>query len=354
MSKIDSKNIYGFEIEDWNESHRGYYLPSSQFILVGKDGCGLEATLGTASNHEEDGHGSFFESLNLARSLSLDVIIAVDNDFNGVHAKNAEKKLVEKLQNYQDIVKKKVETLGYGVFDEPEFILLLAQISSNNQSGYDQFLEKVLKIGEAEAKKSLENNEPNYRIRTSPLLKEISNYIGRAIKVEGIPKIIEGYTEFNGADKISELVRDSNYTRAIVQENGSSFTYNRSMQKKVSMLTSNSEDDLEKSKAIFDWIISNIKYGDKKRKQLFAYRGALRVYRDREGVCGESAALQVTMERLAGNIAFLVEVGAKHACAAHLRPNGEVVLIDTTKQEGFNVKYENFKILSDEHSFARE
>ena len=76
------------------------------------------------------------------------------------------------------------------------------------------------------------------------------------------------------------------------------------------------------------------------------------MYEDKEGVCGESAALQVTMERLAGNIAFIVQVGEKHACAAHIQPNGTVILMDTTTSQGFNMTYNEFKILSDDHSLA--
>ena len=95
----------------------------------------------------------------------------------------------------------------------------------------------------------------------------------------------------------------------------------------------------------------------------------MRTYQDRKGCCGESASLQVTMERLAGNTAFLVdvEVGAvgttqsgavfeitkPHACAAHITSQGQVIIIDTTSREGFGIGYDRFEILSDEHSLAK-
>ncbi|MDO8661014.1 MAG: transglutaminase-like domain-containing protein [Candidatus Woesearchaeota archaeon] len=110
--------------------------------------------------------------------------------------------------------------------------------------------------------------------------------------------------------------------------------------------------EIEKIKAIFEWVATNIQYGSKKRKPRVIYRGALQVYQDKEGVCGESATLQVTLERLVGNKAFLVEVGEKHACAAHLKPDNTIILIETTHKNGYNTQYPDFKILSDDYSFT--
>ena len=194
------------------------------------------------------------------------------------------------------------------------------------------------------------------------LLESIGDYMEKHIQVTKIPELIAGFTSYRTYG-IGSF--DIKYVRAIVQPNGSSFTYSSNIQREVKKITKRLNDDVDKSKAIFDWIISNIKY---EKRKTSCYKGALQTYIDKNGVCGESAALQVTMERLAGNIAFLTEIekGAigttstgrivniteLHACTAHVKPNGEILLIDTTIPEGFGIKYDLFKIVSDEHSFA--
>lgn len=365
MTKVKATNVYGFEVDEPEFDPRVYDLPSGQHIIVGKETGKVEVVLETGNNHDSEDHNEFFQTLESAVASGLEVIAAVDTDFNGIHAKEAEKNLASRLQTYEGIVKSKFDTLYLGKFNEPEYVMLLAQCSELSE--LDQFLDKCLKAIDDDAKRSLKKKKPNYRIRTPKLLESIGEYLGKEIKAE-VPEIIEGFTPFN-TEGIESLVNNSNYVRALVQENGSSFTYDLEMQNHVRKLTRKMRGDLEKSKAIFDWITSNIKYGKKKRNPSVGYRGALQAYKDREGVCGESAALQVTMERLAGNIAFLVEVDKgevgitptrkivtipdSHACAAHLRPTGEVILIDTTNPEGFGIKYDNFRIVSDEHSLAK-
>lgn len=354
MTEILSKNIYGFEIEDSYGSHGDhiyedhvyYNLSSSQNLLVGRDGQRLEAYLQIA-DYGKDDLDEFFETLSLAEQLRMNPIIAVDQNFNDERSTNTERSLAERLKPYEHIVKRGFERFFCGRFNEPDYGLLLAQCADPER--FDQFLESCLTVTVEEAKRSLVSHKPNYNIHTLKLLEGIAKYLGREIVVNNIPQNIEGFTRYNGGT-LSELVDNSKYVRAIVQPNGSSFTYNPAMQRTVLRLTSGLEDDLAKSRAIFDWICLNVKYGKNKRRRIL-YRGALQVYLDREGVCGELAALQVTMERLAGNIAYLALIGEDHCCVAHIRPSGEVVLVDNTKSD-FDSQNE-FKIVSDDHSLAK-
>lgn len=347
--KIEAENIHGFRVDENSPDNRCYYLAFGM-IQAGADGRRLEVDLKTASNHEDDDHDDFFESIEVAKALGLDILVAVDGDFDGVHALDAEKKLAQRLEPYNGLVQPAFSRFFDGVFDEPEYIQLLAQCSDPDQ--FSSFMQACLGVFNEDAKRSLRDNSPSYRLQVPALLENLSKYMEVEIAQGDLPGTIAGFSRYRGADALGDLVAESGYVKAIVQPNGSSFTYNTAMQRQVSRLTRGLEGDMEKSRAIFDWITSNITYGKEKRKPGVQYRGALQVYKDREGVCGESAALQVTMERLAGNMAFLAEVGKDHACAAHITPSGEVVLVDAVSPQGFAVGYPKFKILSDNHSMA--
>lgn len=365
MVKIDARNVYGYDVDESDGDPRLYDLPSGTHLIVGKEIGKLEVILGTADNHHDEDHDNFFQTLDAAISIDMGVVAAVDSKFNGAYAKEAEKSLAARLSNYEGIVRPQFRTLYLKTFDEPEFVLLLAQCS--DPKDFDSFLEKCLKMEQMGAERSLKSSKPNYSLRVPYLVADISGYLERQINISGIPEVIRGFTPYRYAGQDFHQI-DENYVAAIVQKNGSSFTYDTAMQRKVRKLTKDMNDGLEKSKAIFEWVISNISYDKKEEKSSNTYRGALQTYKDKKGVCGESAALQVTMERLAGNRAYLVEVpkGTKgmtntgreanadhHACAAHLRPNGEVILIDTTIPDGFGIKYNDFCIVSDDHSLAR-
>jgi len=352
MTKVDAKDIYGFEIDNTLcATARIYLLPSYPNILIGNDKKRIKAEIATASNLDEEDHDEFFEQLNDAQSLGLEVVIAIDSEFDGKTAETAEKKLVERLKPYQHIVQRDFTSFFDGKFAESEYIQLLAQCSNPQESNI--FVERCLKFAMIQAEKSLkQGQQPNYQINVAKLVEDMSTHLNKKIEIPHLPEYIIGKSEHR-VGGLAELFKHSQYVHAIVQENGSSFTYTPAIQEKVSQLTKDLNDDLEKSKAIFDWITTNIIYGKEKRPIDVLYRGASRVYEDREGVCGESASLQVTMERLAGNIAFLVEIGTDHACAAHIRPTGELILIDTTTPLGFNAKYKEFKIISDNHSLAK-
>jgi hypothetical protein len=73
--------------------------------------------------------------------------------------------------------------------------------------------------------------------------------------------------------------------------------------------------------AAYDWVVRNIKYGENKRGNK-GYRNSIEVFNDREGVCGEMAALFITMVRCVGVRSSYVYVNedfrgykVDHACA---------------------------------------
>jgi transglutaminase-like putative cysteine protease len=227
--------------------------------------------------------------------------------------------------------------------DDGEFVELL--VETTNPNAFDGMIGHYVNYLKWKADNSLSQGKPNYRIHARPMLQRIGESIGRPVDIGFGFDTIEGFVK-----KKDDDVLQANYVKAIVQPYGSSFTYDDTLEAEANRIVLGSTDDIEKSHRIFRWIRSNIDY-DKNR--LGNYRGALQTYNERKGVCGESAALQVTMERLTGEKSYLAEIGEKHAVAAHLRPNGKVILIETTNDSGFDVKYPDYKIITDEMSFAR-
>ncbi len=354
MSKIAANRFYGFETEDIHLGYRSYDLASSQLLVVGSTGL-AEVYLADASNHTTADHDKFFRILDYSRDRGLELIVAVDaqfnGEYNGEYPKKAEKRLAQRLKPHKKIVKPVFKTKFCGEFDEPGFVQLLTQCKEPRN--LSSFLESCLEITVMEARNSKRGRQPNYFIDTGKLREDIEKYIDRELNWENLPERIEGYSRLRSPfPKLS----DTKYAQAIVQVNGSSFTYNQEMEKLARRLTKGASGSFERSLAIFNWIIGNVAYGKEQRK-LGSYRGALETYNSREGVCGETAALQVTLERLAGNTAFLAEVGTDHVCAAHLEPDGKVILIDTTTPNGFGLQslpeYKQFQVLTDEHSLAK-
>ena len=213
MVKIDARNVYGYDIDELYEDQRVYDLPSETHLVVGKEIGKLEAILGTADNHRDEDHDNFFQTLDAAISLGMEVVVAVDQQFNGAHAKDAEKSLAARLGNYEGIVRSNFRTLYLRTFNEPEYALLLAQCS--DPKDFDSFLEKCLKIEQMNAERSLKKSKPNYSLHVPYLVADISRYLGRQLNIDGIPKVIRGFTPYS----FRKWEIDENYVTAIVQKN---------------------------------------------------------------------------------------------------------------------------------------
>ena len=110
----------------------------------------------------------------------------------------------------------------------------------------------------------------------------------------------------------------------------------------------------ENSKELFEWCIENIKYGDNKRGRK-GYRNSLEVFNDKEGVCGEMAALYVVMSRTIGINGSFAHVrrdnknkSVHHACAMIDVPGkyGPVTLVDPAYRT-YDIKHESFEPMTD-------
>ena len=366
MVLLDSTELQGFTIEDYHRDRRVYSLPGSEVLSIGKGGTRAEIIFATASNHHPDDHPPFFAALEAIRSTGLEPIVCADAEFNNDTVGPAERALVDQLRMVGVTPTLAFPSFFDGVFDDPEYIQVTAQCSSPR--ALIAFLRKGLSVVAQCAVQRVAGDAHPYHIAVPELLADIGEYIGRPLRIKGVHEVIAGYTTDQTVRNLHVLTKHP-YVHAIVQPNGSSFTYDREMVALVQQLAGGLSDDLEKSRAVFDWVIANIPYGDKHKLFGVGYRGALEVFRNREGICGESAALQATLERLAGNTAFLASiekgtpgvssagrsfvVGGQHSCVAHLRPSGEILLIDTTARDGFGIRYERFKIQSDDLSLAR-
>ena len=345
MVKISNTEVDGFTVEE-NSFNREFvytdFMPLSGSILsVSKNRVGCSSYLAYASTTDCNNHDKFFEALEFVETLGMNAKIAVSSSFEDHKQYNEVRSLADRLEQYETkIVPSLYDGVSNWVFDETEWINLVIKSDGDNSSTVDSYL----KFLAWDSQRNLGNNKPNYRLKTSALIEKIEEYSGTELVLTPHPEFIEGYSAKNKFEKLN----NSGYAKAIVQKGGSSFTYDDDLEVKARTLVLGINNDLEKARVIFNWIRNNINY----RESEGNYRGALQTYQDRQGVCGESAALQVTMERLVGNTSFLTKVEDNHACAAHFKPNGEVVLIDTTIDKGFDVKYKKFEILSDEHSFV--
>lgn len=113
------------------------------------------------------------------------------------------------------------------------------------------------------------------------------------------------------------------------------------------------EDERERARAIFDWYMGKIKYGMKKRE--VGYRHSREVWRDREGVCGESSYLYVSLARAADLEAevAIVEVDFKgekvdHMCAV-VEIDGKNINVDPAYRR-FGVHHKKIRILTDKEA----
>lgn len=145
----------------------------------------------------------------------------------------------------------------------------------------------------------------------------------------------------------------SQYNYVITEDPNHPFQLNGVISDTAQKVVYGKKTDRAKAKAIFDWFLDSIKYGEsKRRKHGKRYRTSAEVFIDSEGVCGEMAVLYVVMARSVGLRANYVSVridehGQKvnHACAT-VEISGKNVLVDPAYYT-FDVKHGDFEILTD-------
>ncbi len=112
-------------------------------------------------------------------------------------------------------------------------------------------------------------------------------------------------------------------------------------------LVKNKESDIEKAKAIFDWMQKDIECGNLDGR----YKSANDVLKSGSGVCGERAFLYVTAARSVGLKSGFVVVNEtedgrnNHACAS-VDINGKIILVDPAYHK-FDVHHRKYEIKND-------
>jgi hypothetical protein len=85
------------------------------------------------------------------------------------------------------------------------------------------------------------------------------------------------------------------------------FAANQAIVGTVNMLVRPDMPEEQKFQTLFDWVVANIPY-DNKHADHSGYRTAIQTFRSKTGICGELAALLITMCRIAGIKADYVSV----------------------------------------------
>ncbi|MDO8661556.1 MAG: hypothetical protein Q7K43_06715, partial [Candidatus Woesearchaeota archaeon] len=190
--KVESSTIHGFTVEEGIvEDTREYTLPSGLALLVGTQPKKIQADLAIASNDTTVDHDEFFAALKEARSIGLEVVIATDLEFNGPHAKSAEKALATKLKLHKHIIRPGFSKFFYGTFEDTNFVQLISQCSTPKK--FPRFVQHCLKIAQTRAKHSTSKGEaPNYHTHIPNLIATLQEYTNVRLTRSGLPDIISG------------------------------------------------------------------------------------------------------------------------------------------------------------------
>lgn len=152
-------------------------------------------------------------------------------------------------------------------------------------------------------------------------------------------------------------VRDDEYEIALIDKGFDlkmPFVLNTEISHVVRSLFNPHADKKGNAVKIFDWVVDNIKYGEKRRGRQ-GYRNSVEVFRDREGVCGEMAMLYLVMVRTIGMRGSFVNVkvdgsGSKvnHACAMiDVRGMyGNVTFVDPA-YKSYDISHKGVKLMTD-------
>ncbi len=364
MVKLRNDIFNGFQLTD-NGGFWDIWVMAWSRLSIGKNGEGLEGYLSSTITNDVGNHDDFIHETYYSVAKGMYPIIRAypwlfnDNDNKKPHEKELAKNL-----DLLGIVKTGHSSIFYGVENREDSLVELL-IQNRDSDDAQKTIQDFLRFLEYKTKRDLKNKKPNYVVRVPKLVETIEELVGKKLNLL-FPEVIEGFSNINKNQNLFN--QNARYSRAIVQKNGSPFTFNSRLLQTARDVTKGLTGDLEKSKSIYDWIRSNITYDDEKfqrmkaKKHYTLYRSALQTFEDGKGVCGEQAFLQIIMERLMGGTASYVTISGKefcrlfpsgdpslsHACTAHIRPNGEIVLVDTTTDEGFDIKYKKYTLCSDE------
>lgn len=342
-NKEFESRLKGFEIEYDLRQIVLTPLSGNNHFVLNRTSKRLEGFLIDEASFDPDATNlnwnGFLNSLKTALILGLHLIVSVPPGFGADEMFPLERDLRSKLDPFKKFIKEEEQNF-YCPLDN---FFVMGYARPKPRQPLQDFVDKYLSFLNWNLQKDLNGKIPNYRFDSQLFLDSLCDLSGKDLRLLDKPRFIAGHGAFNPFE--------DSFVNAVVQPNGSPFTYNSEMENLVRRLTKRHETPDEKSLKIFEWIVSNCEYGESKRDSHLNYRSALNVFNTREGVCGELALLQVALERLAGNKAFFAYVKTKngwnHAVAYSERePLG--IFIDLTRgREGYNVSFPEFEIVSD-------
>ncbi len=158
-------------------------------------------------------------------------------------------------------------------------------------------------------------------------------------------------------DNLAGRMRDDEYEIALIDKGFDMkmpFVLSNEISQVVKGLFDPDSGKNENAVRIFDWIVENIQYGERRRGGQ-GYRNSVEVFRDREGVCGEMTMLYLVMVRTIGIRGSFVNVNidgsgdrVNHACAMiDVRGRyGDVTLVDPA-YKAYDVVHRKVEPLTD-------
>lgn len=354
----------GFHTEEASDGTYSSVCTSNGFSINASE-YEVDFIFGSTELQQGFDHSQFMFALYKLLTSGVLPVIRVAKGFG---SREHEQELVKLLRPYRSLIVPGDNSGHESSFSWEEFIELgvprMKIEHSEKMSGF------YLKTLTATAAYTSEGEKANYTIDLEAMCNISNSLLKVKLPQEQFPKKVYGYIARPPSRK-TLLFEQPIYTRAIVQHNGSAFTYNNIMENLAAQLVKDSVTPYEKSKAIHAWVSNNIEYDTpdqpgKEREKHIRHRGALQTFQEKKGVCGESAVLQITLERLVGNRAFLVHLdeGTKgattdgknislkggHAIAAHMGIDGKLILVDTTRKNGFDIDYEEYLLVTDEEA----
>lgn len=361
MVTLDQKIINGFDCIE-QDSFWSVFTEYGSAIRIGKNKEGLEIHLASTNSENKKNHKNFLNAVGCADTFCFDSIVRVHSDFlYGEKLKGQEEELRDKLIEFGN-VRTEYHSLFLADIIEPTHIDLIVQ--NTGFEDYSKTVKQFLQFNNWKAVLSTVDNKPNYIIQTTQLVERIEDLLGEELDLGHLSRTIEGYVK--GFTPFRSLFNSrSTYSLAITQKDFCPFTFNSEMGELAEKITRGLNNHLEKSKALFNWMRWNIFYDGKQRERMskkepHLYRGALQTFQDEKGVCGEKSFLYITLCRLVGIRANYVIIPKEelvriekaspefdHACAILFFPGGKSILVDPDRNNGFDIKYQEFDVCSD-------
>ena len=334
IQKLQLPVVFGrpFHIEE-TVNHADWIFPFDTYFFLNKITREADVWLGSVGVFEDAGRKDFYDRLVLAEKLRLNVKIAVDSEFG----KSYDDCTQTETDNKRDLIKRlnrgaiPIERGYKGTkrnFDDPDRVMLVSPVSNDIQAVIFNFLNFFGSL----ANLSLRGNKPNFELIVPKLLETLEERIQGKVSRRRLPHTIGGYDPNYQPETDSHLLPESSkiayfispYILSTLGVKPNFFKYDSKLRRQARRLTAGLADPMERSEIIYKWIRSSIiNVGHSIQLQ-----NALDVYSSRRCTVEGLAALQVTMERLAGNRAYLGWLGQDYLVAVHVRDGMKPSILD--------------------------